>query len=58
MERCCQSQLLAESAGKPILIDPEKAALTHTQLGTHEMGWFQFQPLWARITREQPDLFD
>ena len=23
MERCCQSQLLAEAAGKPLLIDPE-----------------------------------
>ena len=58
MERCCQSQLLAESAGKPILIDPEKAAVTHSQLATHEAGWIQFQPLWDRITREQPDLFD
>jgi ribulose-5-phosphate 4-epimerase/fuculose-1-phosphate aldolase len=58
MEGCCKAQFLAESAGKPILIDPENAALTHTQLGTHEAGWFQFQPLWARITREQPDLFD
>src|SRR5436190_1420587 len=35
----------------------ENAALTRTQLGTHEAGWFQFQPLWAKITREQPDLF-
>ena len=58
MERSCQAQLLVESVGKPILIDPENAALTQTQIGTHEAGWFQFQPLWARITREQPDLFD
>ena len=58
MERCCQSQLLAESAGKPILIDADKAALTHAQIGTHEAGWLQFQPLWDRIKREQPDLFD
>src|SRR5438445_119150 len=57
MERSCQCQLLAEAVGKPIPIDPENAALTRTQLGTHEAGWFQFQPLWSRITREQPDLF-
>jgi len=57
MERSCQCQLLAEAAGKPIPIDHENAALTRTQLGTHEAGWFQFQPLWSRITREQPDLF-
>ena len=58
MERSCQAQILAESVGKPIVIDPENAALTYSQLGTHEAGWFQFQPLWAKITREQPDLFD
>jgi len=57
MERSCHSQLLAEAAGKPVLIDHENAALTRSQLGTHEAGWFQFQPLWSRITREQPDLF-
>jgi len=58
MERSCQSQLLAEAAGKPVPIDPENAALTHEQLGLPDMGWMQFQPLWARITREQPDLLD
>ena len=58
MDRCCQSQLLAEAAGKPFLIDADKAALTQSQIGTHAAGWFQFQPLWDRITREQPDLFD
>jgi ribulose-5-phosphate 4-epimerase/fuculose-1-phosphate aldolase len=58
MERSCQAQLLAEAAGKPILIDSQNAALTSSQIGTHQAGWFQFQPLWARIAREQPDLFD
>jgi ribulose-5-phosphate 4-epimerase/fuculose-1-phosphate aldolase len=58
MERTCQVQLLAEAAGKPILIDREMAALTHTQIGIPVAGWFSFQPLYDRITREQPDLFD
>jgi ribulose-5-phosphate 4-epimerase/fuculose-1-phosphate aldolase len=58
MERSCQAQLLAEAAGKPILIDHENATLTCSQLGTHEAGWFQFQPLWSKIVREQPDLFN
>jgi ribulose-5-phosphate 4-epimerase/fuculose-1-phosphate aldolase len=57
MERSCQAQLMAEAAGKPILISHEAAALTRSQLGTHEAGWFQFQPLWSKISREQPDLF-
>ncbi len=58
MERTCQAQLLAEAAGAPVLIDPEYAALTQTQVGSHIAGWFSFQPLYDRITREQPDLFD
>ena len=28
------------------------------QVGSHFAGWFSFQPLFDRITREQPDLFD
>jgi ribulose-5-phosphate 4-epimerase/fuculose-1-phosphate aldolase len=55
MERSCQAQLLAEAAGKPIRIEHENALITRGQLGTHSTGWFQFQPLWARITKEQPD---
>ena len=58
MERSCQAQLLAEAAGKPVLIGEEMAKLTSTQVGTHLAGWFNFQPLFARISREQPDLFD
>lgn len=58
MERSCQAQLLAEAAGKPIRIDHDNALLTQQQVGNNIAGWFQFQPLWARITREQPDLFD
>ena len=56
MERTCQAQLLAEAAGTPVLIDADDAALTATQVGSHRAGWFSFQPLWDRITREQPDL--
>ncbi len=58
MERSCQAQLMAEAAGTPVKIAPDMAALTATQVGSHLAGWFSFQPLWDRITREQPDLFD
>ena len=58
MERSCQAQLLAEAAGTPIKIEHENALLTRGQVGSHQAGWFQFQPLWSMITREQPDLFD
>jgi len=58
MDRCCQSQLLADAVGKPIHIEHENAILTRGQVGSHLAGWFQFQPLWDMITHEQPDLFD
>lgn len=58
MERSCQAQLLAMAAGPLVEITPESAALTHTQVGGEYAGWFQFQPLFDRIVREQPDLQD
>jgi ribulose-5-phosphate 4-epimerase/fuculose-1-phosphate aldolase len=58
MDRSCQAQLLAQAAGTPIPIQRESALLTRGQVGSPQAGWFQFQPLWNMITREQPDLFD
>lgn len=58
MERSCQAQLMAEAAGKPILIEDEHAEVTRGQVGTELAGWFSFQPLWDKITRLQPDLLE
>lgn len=58
MDRCCQVQLMAEAAGKAILIDTDIASLTYSQLGSHYEGWFNFQPLYDMIVRQEPDLLD
>ncbi|BAT51184.1 hypothetical protein NOS3756_01060 [Nostoc sp. NIES-3756] len=58
LERTCQAQLLAEAAGNPKSISHETARLTHSQVGAPKAGWFSFQPLYDRIVREEPDLFD
>jgi ribulose-5-phosphate 4-epimerase/fuculose-1-phosphate aldolase len=58
MERTCQAQLLAEAAGTPILIDPDTARMTHDQVGSPIACYHAFQPLYAMITREQPDLLE
>jgi ribulose-5-phosphate 4-epimerase/fuculose-1-phosphate aldolase len=58
MERSCQVQLAAKAAGEVVPIDPDQAKKTHDYVGNEFSGWFSFQPLWAKITREQPDLFD
>jgi ribulose-5-phosphate 4-epimerase/fuculose-1-phosphate aldolase len=58
MERSCQAQLLAEAAGKPVMISHENALLTRGQVAGGINGWFQFQPMWNLISREEPDLFE
>jgi ribulose-5-phosphate 4-epimerase/fuculose-1-phosphate aldolase len=58
MERSCQAQLLAEAAGKPILIPADAARLTRDQSGYPAAGWFSFQPLWDEIIRSEPDLLE
>jgi ribulose-5-phosphate 4-epimerase/fuculose-1-phosphate aldolase len=58
MDRSCQSQLLAEAAGRPVKISHESALVAQKQVGNPRVAWFQYQPLWDLITREQPDLLD
>ena len=63
LERTCQAQLMAYSAAAglgspPIRIDPAEAAATRGQVGYELAGWFQFQPIWERIARDNPDIFD
>ena len=58
MERSCQAQLLAMAAGDPVPIDDETARLTASQVGSHGIGWFSFQPLYEQIIRAEPDLVE
>lgn len=63
LERTAQSQLMAYSAAaglgsKPIQIDADEAEATRGQVGFELAGWFQFQPIWERISKDNPDIFD
>ncbi len=59
MDRSCQVQLMAEAAGKPILIDHENAKLASSQVGSHSIvGWFCFQSLYEMIIKQQPDCLE
>jgi len=63
MERSCQVQLLAEAAAARTGQAPKQigvAAATQAAriTGNPYSGWFQFQPLYARIVKEQPDLLE
>lgn len=58
MERSCQAQLMAEAAGKPVLISPESSQATYDTVGSELAGWFNYQPLLSVISAEQPDMYD
>lgn len=58
LERSCQAQLLAEAAGTPKPIAHEHAQTTFNTVGSALAGWFSFQPLYAVITEEQPELLN
>jgi ribulose-5-phosphate 4-epimerase/fuculose-1-phosphate aldolase len=57
----CQLEAYAAAAGlgsRPIQITPEVAEMTRSQIGYEFAGWFQWQPIWQRICRDHPDIFD
>lgn len=58
MERSCQVQLIAEAAGKPVLISEEDAKHTAAQVGSPEEAKRCFAPLWERIVNTQPDFLN
>lgn len=58
MERSCQAQLVAMSAGTPHPIDHDTATQVRGQIGHALAGWFQLRPLHDEILAEQPDLLD
>lgn len=61
MEKCCHVQLMAEAAagGKPLLtISDEAAKQAYNIVGNSFAGWFQFNMLYQRIKKEQPDFLN
>jgi len=58
MNRCCESQLLAEAAGVPKPWPAESARYIASVLGAPKVGWLSFQTLWDEIIESDPDLVD
>ena len=58
-DNAAHTQLLAEAAGTPIPLPDDVATFTANQASRiADFGRYSFQPLYERITREQPDLLD
>lgn len=58
LERCCQSQLLAEAAGEPIDIPEALCIEGYDVQGSDLAGWFQFQPWWDELMATEPEFLD
>jgi len=58
LERSCQSQILALSAGTPIEIPDELAQSGFDQQGHELAGWFQFQTWWEELLRDEPEFLE
>ena len=58
MNRCCESQLLAEAVGPPTSWPPEDARWLASILGSATFGWLSFQTLWDEMIASDPDLVD
>jgi ribulose-5-phosphate 4-epimerase/fuculose-1-phosphate aldolase len=58
LERCCQSQLVAQSAGTPIEIPAELCEDGYEAQGHDLAGWFQFQPFWDELVASEPEFLD
>ncbi len=58
LERTSQCQLMAHAAGTPLVIDDANAEATYATVGGEFAGWFQFQPIWQRVSKDNPDIWD
>ena len=54
MDRCCQSQILAESVGQMERIPDDVAQLTKSQVGSDMAMWASYQPLYDLMLEKDP----
>lgn len=57
LERVCREQIYALQLGQPQAIEPERAEAIASRYRP-ETGWFNFQPLYQSILKQQPDFLD
>ena len=59
MDRCCQVQLMLESAGqKPPFVSPDRARHSARHVGSDYIGWLHFQPIYDQVTAANQDMFE
>jgi ribulose-5-phosphate 4-epimerase/fuculose-1-phosphate aldolase len=58
LDNACYVQMLAESAGKPVLVEHAAAQQVASRLGSPYYGWASFQALYEAIAAEEPDFLN
>lgn len=59
LERACQVQLAVDAAAtKPIPVSEERARYSAEHVGSDYIGWLHFQPMYAQIVAQQPDVLE
>jgi ribulose-5-phosphate 4-epimerase/fuculose-1-phosphate aldolase len=58
LDNACRAQLMAEAAGKPVLVPADSARAISQTLGQPYYGWLSFQALYDEVVFKQPDLLD
>ena len=58
LDNAAHTQLLAEAAGTPQLIDAVTAQHTHSQVGGPEGALHAFESLYAGLVAAEPDVLD
>ena len=58
MDRCCQSQILAESVGQMERIPDDVAQLTKSQVGSYMAMWASYQPLYDLMLEKDPSFLN
>jgi hypothetical protein len=57
LERCCRQQLVIEATGRPP-VPPERARYSREHVGSDDIGWLHFQPIYERLLQTEKDMFD
>lgn len=56
LDNACRAQLMAEAAGKPVLIPADSARAISTTLGQPYYGWLSFQALYEEFVFKDPSV--
>ena len=57
MDRCCQSQLVAEAVGQVERISDETAEMTKGQVGSEIAFWLSYQPIYDLMLQKDDSFF-